>query len=58
MKISESISEHLKSYLHIIQQTYIRNIWLENIYFEDEAAYQNYCKEIQTKIEWLQENGW
>jgi hypothetical protein len=58
MENNESISEYLKSYLNIIQQTHIRNIWLENIYFENDITYQNYCEEVQDKIEWLQENGW
>jgi hypothetical protein len=58
MENNESISEYLKSYLSIIQQAYIRNIWLENIYFENDITYQNYCEEVQDKIEWLQENGW
>jgi hypothetical protein len=58
MENNESISEYLKSYLNIIQQAHIRNIWLENIYFENNITYQNYCEEVQDKIEWLQENGW
>jgi|TARA_B110000908_G_C10093369_1_gene375115 hypothetical protein len=58
MENNESISEYLKSYLNIIQQAHIRNIWLENIYFENDITYQNYCEEVQDKIEWLQENGW
>jgi hypothetical protein len=58
MENNESISEYIKSYLNIIQQAHIRNIWLENIYFENDITYQNYCEEVQDKIEWLQENGW